>query len=531
MHRDRFPAGRGGDGPQGRDSGPEHSHAPASPYDELASLAPADAAPPGTAAPNPYEALGDGAGSAGGGYGGYGGYGVAGSSAAASGPEEPYEGGLRGLGLRSDYDEPAYEDRMPYLRAVRRRRRSRLSRTVKLGVACCALLAFLGVADRWAALYAEGKAADQVQSALKLHARPEVHINGFPFLTQVARSRLDDVEVAIPDVPAGRVSVAQVSGRVKDVRIIGDAPSSVRGAVLGRMKGDVLLDFDDLDRELGTSQVTFTPGGPHTVLAAGELPVADTEVKVRARAHLARTGDHGVGTTVDDMRLVVPKLFSFTPGTGEEAGLRLSRPLAERIQHDRDKARALFGVRSIARRFGMTPEQARQARHSDRELSRVTGTPDFVDKVMRLNLLDVAVRHPKLLEKAGIDPALVAALEKIEEPKLADKLALRVTLPDLPGDVRLRGISVAKEGIRAELTGADVPFGEGATNEGNAEGDDKGDNGGDNERENARREAPGHRQHAGAHMGADARGNGADARGNAAMHPVKHPVKHLVPHR
>ncbi|WP_431982582.1 LmeA family phospholipid-binding protein [Streptomyces qinglanensis] len=473
VHRDRSPAGRRGDGPQGRDGGPEHPHAPANPYDELASLAPADTAPPGTPVPNPYEALGDGAGSADGGYGGYAGYGVAGSAAADPGSGEPYGGGLRGLGLRSDDDEPAYEDRMPYLRAVRRRRRSRLSRTVKLGVACCALLAFLGVADRWAALYAEGRAADQVQSALKLHARPEVHINGFPFLTQVARNRLDDVEVAIPDVPAGRVSVAQVSGRVEDVRIIGDAPSSVRGAVLGRMKGDVLLDFDDLDRELGTSQVSFTPGGPHTVLVAGELPVADTEVKVRARARLARTGDHGVGTTVDDMRLVVPKLFSFTPGTGEDAGLRLSRPLAERIRHDRDKARALFGVRSIARRFGMTPEQARQARHSDRELSRVTGTPDFVDKVMGLNLLDVAVRHPKLLEKAGIDPALVAALKKIEEPKLADKLALRLTLPDLPGDVRLRGVSVAKEGIRAELTGADVPFGEGATNEGNSGGNDE----------------------------------------------------------
>ncbi len=523
MHRERSPAGRRVDGPQGRGAGPEHPHAPANPYDELASPAPPDTAPSGTPAPNPYEALGDGAGSADGGYGGYGGYpgytgyGVAGSGA-ASGAEEPYEGGLRGLGLRSDHDEPAYEDRMPYLRAVRRRRRSRLSRTVKLGVVCCALLAFLGVADRWAALYAEGKAADQVQSALKLHARPEVHIDGFPFLTQVARNRLDDVEVAIPDVPAGRVSVAQVSGRVKDVRIIGDAPSSVRGAVLGRMKGDVLLDFDDLDRELGTSQVTFTPGGTHTVLAAGALPVADTEVKVRARAHLARTGDHGVGTTVDDMRLVVPELFSFTPGTGEEAGLRLARPLAERIRQDRDKARALFGVRSIARRFGMTPEQARQARHSDRELSRVTGTPDFVDKVMRLNLLDVAVRHPKLLEKAGIDPALVAALEKLEEPKLADKLALRVRLPDLPGDVRLRGISVAEEGIRAELTGTDVPFGEGATNGGNATADTDGSS----DRKNARREAPGHRREAGAHGGTDGRGNGADGRGNAAMHPVPH---------
>ncbi|MGP3973292.1 LmeA family phospholipid-binding protein [Streptomyces sp. 8N114] len=398
--------------------------------------------------PNPYEALADGGG------------GTHGD------PDDPYEGGLRGFGLRSDYDEPAYEDRMPYLRAVRRRRRSRFSRTVKLGIACCALLAFLGIGDRWAALYAEGKAAEKVQDSLHLHARPEVHINGFPFLTQVARGRLDQVEVAIPDVPAGRVSVAQVSGTVDDVKIIGDAPSSVRGAVLGRMKGDVLLDFDDLDRELGTSQVKFTPAGKRTVLAAGELPVAGSEVKVHARARVERTGDHGVGTTVDDMRLVVPKMFSFTPGTGKQAGLRLSRPLAERIQHDREKARALFGVRSIAKRFGMTPERARQVRHSDRQLHRVTGSPRFTDKVMRLNLLDVVVQHPQLLKKMGIDPALIEALKKIEEPKLADKLALHLKLPKMPGDVRLRGVSVAKEGIRAELTGVNVPFGKAATNEG-----------------------------------------------------------------
>ncbi|MGY1437493.1 LmeA family phospholipid-binding protein [Streptomyces reniochalinae] len=415
---------------------------PANPYEELAALA--DDPHPGAAGPSHDGAYGR--------------------------PHDlPYdradEGGLRGLGfgVRSDYDEPAYEDRMPHLRAVRRRRRSRLTRTVKVAIACCTLLAFLAVGDRWAALYAEGKAAEKVQDSLHLHARPEVHINGFPFLTQVARGRLDHVEAAIPDVPAGRVSVAQVSGDVEDVKIVGDAPSSVRGAVLGRMKGDVLLDFDDLDRELGTSQVTFTAGGEHTVRAAGELPVAGTVVKVRARAQLQRTGDHGVGTTVDEMRLVVPGLFSFTPGTGKDAGLRLSRPLAERIQHDAAKARALFGVRSIAQRFGLTPERAERVRHSERELHRVTGAPRFVDKVMRLNMLDVVVAHPQLLRKVGIDPALVAALKKIEEPKLADKLALHLTLPDLPGDVRLRGVSVVKEGIRAELTGSDIPFGKTAT--------------------------------------------------------------------
>ncbi|GAA2633581.1 hypothetical protein GCM10009863_57220 [Streptomyces axinellae] len=423
----------------------------ANPYDELAALAPPGAAGESAAPrPNPYDAL---------------------SADPAPGdnpydnPHDPAGEGPLGFSLRSDYDEPEYEDRMPYLRAVRRRRRSRFRMTVKLGIACLALLAFLGVGDRWAALYAEGKAAEKVQKSLHLHARPEVHIKGFPFLTQLASDRLDHVEVTIPDVPAGRVSVAQVNGTVNDVKIVGDAPSSIQGAVLGRMKGDVLIAFDDLDRELGTSQVKFTEGGPSTVLADGKLPVAGTEVKVRARAHLQRTGDHAVGTTVGDMRLDVPGLFSYVPGTGKNEGLRLSRPLAERVQRDAAKARALFEVRSIAHRFGLSDKRVQRIRHSESELHKVTGKPRFVDKVMRVNMLDAAMAHPEMLKKFGIDPALVEGLKQIEEPKLADKLALDLKLPKMPGDVRLRGISVAKDGIHADLTGTDVPFGKAAEKE------------------------------------------------------------------
>ncbi|MGH3371206.1 MAG: LmeA family phospholipid-binding protein, partial [Nocardioidaceae bacterium] len=340
---------------------------------------------------------------------------------------------------------------------VRRRRRSLTGRVVKTSVAVVVLLAFLVVGDRWAALYAENQAAGKVKSALKLHAEPEVHIGGFPFLTQLAGKRLDKVDIAIPDMQAGRVSVAQVKGSVSDVRIVGSAPSSIKGAVLGRMRGDVLLDFDDLDRELGTSQVAFTSGGGNTVRADGKLPVAGKEVKVRARAHLRRTGDHGVGTTVDEMRLEVPGLFSYTPG--KDGGLRLARPLAQRVQRDAAEAKALFRVGSVAKRFGLTAERARVVRHSERELQRVTGQPAFVDKLMKVNMLDVLIEHPWLLKKIGIDPGLVAGLKKIEEPKLAEKLSLSQRLPDVPGDVRLRGISVAKDGIRAQLTGVDVPLG------------------------------------------------------------------------
>jgi hypothetical protein len=76
-------------------------------------------------------------------------------------------------------------------------------------------------------------------------------------------------------------------------------------------------------------------------------------------------------------------------------------------------------------------------------------------------MLDVLVEHPWLLKRIGVDPALIASLKKIEEPKLAEKLSLSVRLPELPGDVRLRGISVEKDGIRARLTGSDMPFGDG----------------------------------------------------------------------
>lgn len=457
------------------------------PYEELAS----PDAPP-VDPPNPYDALAAGSGGGADGRGpGAEGRGPGADGGRHTGPDgrplvgsglygSPYDGfrgdvyetqaaapdaggaptageDLLGVALRPEYDDGP-GNRTPSLR--RRRRRSRARRTVKAAVALGVLLAFLVVGDRWAALYAENKAAEKVKSALKLHAEPEVHIRGCPFLTQLADERLDHVDVAVPDVPAGRISVAQVKGSVDDVRIVGGAPSSVKGAVLGRMQGEVLLDFDDLDRELGTSQVDFTAGSRDTVLARGELPVAGKKVQVAARAHLRRTGDHGVGTTVDRMRLEVPGLFSYTPG--KDGGLRLARPVVERIKRDAADAKALFRVDAVAERFGLTPERAAQVRQSETELRRTTGAPRFVDRLMKVNMLDVVLERPSLLKRIGIDPGLIESLKRIEEPKLAEKLSLSVRLPELPGDVRLRGISVREEGIRAELTGSDMPFGEGA---------------------------------------------------------------------
>ncbi|MGW9433031.1 LmeA family phospholipid-binding protein [Streptomyces decoyicus] len=308
-----------------------------------------------------------------------------------------------------------------------RKPRRIVRRTAKLVVALAVVLAVLALGDRWAVLYAENLAAQQVQKALKLRAEPEVHIDSVPFIGQVLAGNIDHVEVNVPDVDAGPVSVAQVKGTVDDIRIVGSLPSSVKGAVLSRVRGDILLDFKDLNREVGASQIHLTPGpGKNTVLAGGDLPVGGKQAQVRGRAQLQRTGDRGLRMTVQDTRVVVPGLLTYVPGKG--GGLQLTAPVADKMDEG--------------------------------ELQQAAGKPVRPQQMMKGRMLDTLVDHPSLLKPTGIDPSLIQGLEKLREPKVAQQMEFSGHLPDnLPGDIRLRDISVTKNGIRAQLTGKDVPVG------------------------------------------------------------------------
>ncbi|WP_255954443.1 LmeA family phospholipid-binding protein [Streptomyces odontomachi] len=57
-------------------------------------------------------------------------------------------------------------------------------------------------ADRIAVSFAQDKAADELRSSENLPEKPDVSINGFPFLTQIAGGELDDVRVGIDDYTA-----------------------------------------------------------------------------------------------------------------------------------------------------------------------------------------------------------------------------------------------------------------------------------------------------------------------------------------
>ncbi|MGH4029442.1 LmeA family phospholipid-binding protein [Actinomycetota bacterium Odt1-20B] len=365
------------------------------------------------------------------------------------------------------HEEPENTEDAPWEPPNHRRGSRRRNRFAGLPLAAKALVAvlvaaaFLVLGDRWAQLYAEHKAAEKLKDSLHLSAAPEVDIEGFPFLTQVFDQRFDKVSVTVPDVAADRVSLAKVSATATDVRVNGDGPTSLKGAVIGAMRGEVLLSFEDLNRELGASQVTFTGHGRDQVLARGTLPVAGHDLKVRADARIQRNGDRGISTDIGRMSLTVGDLATYRPGTRESEGLHLSKDSANSLLKETNKAKKLLSVPAVVKRLGLSDSVVEGALNSDDKLNDLVGSPKFVHDVMKLNLIDVAMAHPWLLEKLGLDPALLKGLSQLTRPELADRLTLAFQLPKLPGpgNVDLEDVRVEKDGIRVNLTGSGIGFG------------------------------------------------------------------------
>nr|WP_202918411.1 DUF2993 domain-containing protein [Streptomyces cavernae] len=380
-----------------------------------------------------------------------------GSVHGATATDDPADGGTATDDPAND--EPANGRSAGRRRGRRKKRFAGLPFALKAVVALLVLGAFLTLGDRWAVLYAEHEAAGRLKDSLKLSAAPEVEIGGFPFVTQFLDGRLDTVQVTVPDVAAARVSLAKVSATAKNIRIDG-APTAVRGARIPEVNGEVLLSFEDLNRELGASQVTFSGEGRDRVLARGTLPVAGHDLKIRADARIRRDGERGISTQIGGMRLDIGDLATYRPGSRPSEGLHLSRASAERLAKETRKAKALLAVPSVVRRLGVPDTVVRQALRDDTELARLTGSPRFVRQAMDLNLVDVAADNPKLLERFGLDPALLDSLTRLTRPALADQLSLGFRLPEpAEGDVRLRDVRVEEEGIRVQVTGSGLAFG------------------------------------------------------------------------
>ncbi|QHY96450.1 hypothetical protein SSPS47_15130 [Streptomyces sp. S4.7] len=126
-------------------------------------------------------------------------------------------------------------------------------------------------ADRAAVYFAETEAASKIKSSQGLADEPDVSIKGFPFLTQVANSKLDEIEVSIGGITAtteGReVEVTEVKAELRDVKV----NSTFSSAVAGSAEGSALISYEDLTKS--------APKGA-TVGYAGPERAAKGQVKV-----------------------------------------------------------------------------------------------------------------------------------------------------------------------------------------------------------------------------------------------------------
>lgn len=139
---------------------------------------------------------------------------------------------------------PGYRQVPAYGPPRRRRRRWPWVLLVVLLV----LFGLFVAADRIAANVVEDRAADVLQSSQNLPNRPDVSIGGFPFLTQLATRRFNDVTVSDDEVPLpSGITLDNVVVHLSDVRISSDYST----LSAPRATADALISYPMLSQALG----------------------------------------------------------------------------------------------------------------------------------------------------------------------------------------------------------------------------------------------------------------------------------------
>jgi len=125
----------------------------------------------------------------------------------------------------------------------------------------------LAGADRLAVGVAEDEAADKLVSSGRLSTRPDVSIEGFPFLTQAVSGEFEAVRLSGDGVmvSAGRERVAlhSFSARLSGVAVA----DSYRSATVRSGSGSGLVTYGDVAKAVGSGLVGLEYAGPGKVKA------------------------------------------------------------------------------------------------------------------------------------------------------------------------------------------------------------------------------------------------------------------------
>ncbi|MDG4858876.1 DUF2993 domain-containing protein [Streptomyces sp. T-3] len=134
-------------------------------------------------------------------------------------------------------------------------------------------------ADRIAVSYAEDEVAKKVQASEGLAEKPEVSINGFPFLTQIAGGELDEVEIGIGGYEAAnggdKVLIDELSAQATEVTLSDNFSS----ATAARATGSARISYAELLKAAKVKPVDLGLGA--TAKVVGLADGGNGKIKVR----------------------------------------------------------------------------------------------------------------------------------------------------------------------------------------------------------------------------------------------------------
>lgn len=98
---------------------------------------------------------------------------------------------------------------------------------------------------------AEARLASSVQTSLGLPQRPDIELEGFPFLLQAARGRIDSLSLEVKDVETGGIPLESVTLNFEELEFDGAALVSGSGTVSSRGgTAQAVVSQDSLSRYL-----------------------------------------------------------------------------------------------------------------------------------------------------------------------------------------------------------------------------------------------------------------------------------------
>ena len=140
------------------------------------------------------------------------------------------------------------------------------------------LLAILVGVDFAAKAYAEGQMASQIQQQ-GFPKKPDVTIEGFPFLTQVIGHDLSNVKLSSTDVKEGPIVISSVNATMTGVHL----NSSFNSGTIDHLTGTAAITFSALSNamtaqagdlgSLASSGLKLSSAGPNEVKATLDLVI------------------------------------------------------------------------------------------------------------------------------------------------------------------------------------------------------------------------------------------------------------------